>query len=142
MPLYGDDTFELGNQKQKGSLGETKVDKTRFGFITNAKEIDKEYKSHDIHIKNEEDRIEVKGRFKRGTEVKVLLYKNGKIKEYQVPISKKPYTAMCVDIFTEEENKNGIVVTKYINKENLSGKYSLYLQINDTIYKVEKYIEG
>lgn len=142
IPLYGDDTFELGNQKQKGSLGETKVDKTRFGFITNAKEIDKEYKSHDIHIKNEEDRIEVKGRFKRGTEVKVLLYKNGKIKEYQVPISKKPYTAMCVDIFTEEENKNGIVVTKYINKENLSGKYSLYLQINDTIYKVEKYIEG
>lgn len=142
MPLYGDDTFELGNQKQKGSLGETKVDKTRFGFITNAKEIDKEYKSHDINIKNEEDRIEVKGRFKRGTKVKVLLYKNGKIKEYQVPISKKPYTAMCVDIFTEEENKNGIVVTKYINKENLSGKYSLYLQINDTIYKVEKYIEG
>ena len=43
---------------------------------------------------------------------------------------------------TEEENKNGIVVTKYINKENLSGKYSLYLQIDDTIYKTGKYIEG
>ncbi len=142
MPLYGSDTFQLGNQDIKGSLGETKVDKTRFGFITNAKAIDKEYKSHDINIKNEEDRIEVKGRFKRGTEVKVLLYKNGKIKEYQIPISKKPYTAMCVDIFTEEENKNGIVVTKYINKENLSGKYSLYLQINDTIYEIGKYIEG
>ena len=70
------------------------------------------------------------------------MYKNGKIKEYQIPISKKPYTAMCVDIFTEEENKNGIVVTKYINKENLSGKYSLYLQIDDTIYKTGKYIEG
>ena len=142
MPLYGSDTFKLGNQDIKGSLGETKVDKTRLGFITNAKAIDKEYKSHDINITNEEDRIEVKGRFKRGTEVKVLLYKNGKIKEYQIPISKKPYTAMCVDIFTEEENKNGIVVTKYINKENLSGKYSLYLQIDDTIYKTGKYIEG
>lgn len=142
MPLYGSDTFELGNQDIKGSLGETKVDKTRLGFITNAKAIDKEYKSHDINITNEEDRIEVKGRFKRGTEVKVLLYKNGKIKEYQIPISKKPYTAMCVDIFTEEENKNGIVVTKYINKENLSGKYSLYLKIDDTIYKTGKYIEG
>lgn len=142
MPLYGSDTFELGNQDIKGSLGETKADKTSFGFITNAKAIDKEYKNHDIKITNEEDRIEVKGRFKRGTEVKVLLYKNGKIKEYEVPISKKPYTAMCVDIFTEEENKNGIVVTKYINKENLSGKYSIYLQINDTIYKTGKYIEG
>lgn len=142
MSLYSKDTFELKIPEAKGSLGETKVDKTRFGFITNAKKIDKEYKNHDIEITNEEDRIEVKGRFKRGTAVKVLLYQNGKIKEYEVPISKKPYTAMCVDIFTEEENKNGIVVTKYINKENLSGKYSIYLQINDTIYKTEKYIEG
>ena len=142
MSLYSTDTFELKEADVKGSLGATKVDKTRFGFITNAKKIDKEYKNHDIEITNEEDRIEVKGRFKRGTEVKVLLYQNGKIKEYEIPISKKPYTAMCVDIFTEEENKNGIVVTKYINKENLSGKYSIYLQINDTIYKTEKYIEG
>ena len=142
MSLYSKDTFELKEADVKGSLGETKVDKTRFGFITKAKKIDKEYKKHDIKITNEEDRIEVKGRFKRGTAVKVLLYQNGKIKEYEVPISKKPYTAMCVDIFTEEENKNGIVVTKYINKENLSGKYSIYLQINDTIYKTEKYIEG
>ena len=92
--------------------------------------------------KNEEDRLEIKGRFRRGTEVKVLLYQTGIIKEYEVPISKKPYTAMCVDIFTEEENKNGIIVTKYINKENLSGKYTIYLQINDTIYKTDKYIEG
>ena len=142
MSLYSKDTFELKIPEAKGSLGETKVDKTRFGFITKAKKIDKEYKKHDIKITNEEDRIEVKGRFKRGTAVKVLLYQNGKIKEYEIPISKKPYTAMCVDIFTEEENKNGIVVTKYINKENLSGKYSIYLQINDTIYKTEKYIEG
>ena len=112
-----------------------------FSFVTEVKDIDKEYKSHEISIKNEEDRLEIKGRFKRGVEVKAILYKNGIIKEYNIPISKKPYTAMCVDIFTEEENKNGIVVTKYINKEDLSGKYSLYLQINDTIYKTGKYIE-
>ncbi len=142
MSLYSKDNFELKKAEKKGSLGKTPTDKTRFGFITTAKEINKEYKSHDIKIKNEEDRIEIKGRFKRGTEVKVLLYKNGKIKEYKIPISKKPYTAMCVDIFTEEENKNGIMVTKYINKENLRGKYSIYLEINDTIYKTGKYIEG
>lgn len=142
MPLYGKDNFKLGSATTKGTLGKTEVSKTRFGFMTNTKEIDKEYKNHDITITNEEDRLEVKGRFKRGTEVKVLLYKNGEVKEYEVPISKKPYTAMCVDIFTEEENKNGIVVTKYINKDGLEGKYSLYLQINDTIYKIGKYIEG
>ena len=142
MSLYGKDNFKLGSATTKGTLGKTEVSKTRFGFMTNTKEIDKEYKTHDITITNEEDRLEVKGRFKRGTEVKVLLYKNGEVKEYEVPISKKPYTAMCVDIFTEEENKNGIVVTKYINKDGLEGKYSLYLQINDTIYKTGKYIEG
>ena len=141
MPLYGKDNFKLGKATKKGSLGETKVDNTKFGFITSAKDMDKKYKSHEISIKNEEDRLEIKGRFKRGVEVKAILYKNGLIKEYNIPISKKPYTAMCVDIFTEEENKNGIIVTKYINKENLSGKYSLYLQINDTIYKTGKYIE-
>ena len=141
MPLYGKDNFKLGKATKKGSLGETKVDNTKFGFITSAKDMDKKYKSHEISIKNEEDRLEIKGRFKRGVEVKAILYKNGLIKEYNIPISKKPYTAMCVDIFTEEENKNGIIVTKYINKENLSGKYSLYLQINDTIYKTKNYIE-
>ena len=142
MSLYGKDNFKLGSATTKGTLGKTEVSKTRFGFMTNTKKIDKEYKNHNITITNEEDRLEVKGRFKRGTEVKVLLYKNGEVKEYEVPISKKPYTAMCVDIFTEEENKNGIVVTKYINKDGLEGKYSLYLQINDTIYKTGKYIEG
>ena len=141
MPLYGNDTFELEEAEVKGTLGETEVDKTNFGFITNAKEIDNEYKSHNITITIEEDRIEISGRFRRGTEVKAILYQNGKIKEYNIPISKRPYTAMCVDIFTEEENEKGIVVTKYINKENLSGKYSLYLQINDTIYKTDKYIK-
>lgn len=141
MSLYGNDTFELKEAEVKGTLGETEVDKTSFGFITNAKEIDSKYQSHNITITNEEDRLEVSGRFRRGTEVKAILYQNGKIKEYNIPISKRPYTAMCVDIFTEEENEKGIVVTKYINKENLSGKYSLYLQINDTIYKTDKYIK-
>lgn len=142
MSLYGTDTFELGTGQTKGTLGETEATTTRFGFITDAKEIDKEYTSHDITITNEEDRLAISGRFVRGTEVKAILYKNGKIKEYEIPISKRPYTALCVDIFTAEENENGIVVIKYINKEKLSGKYSVYLQINDTIYKTNQYIEG
>ena len=142
MPLYGTDTFELRAGEQKGSLGETEVTTTKFGFMTDTKEIDEEYTSHDITMKNEEDRFTISGRFKRETEVKIILYRNGKIKEYEIPISKRPYTALCVDIFTEEENENGIVVTKYINKENLSGKYSIYLQIDNTIYKTNQYITG
>ncbi len=142
MSLYGTDTFELGTGQTKGTLGETEATTTRFGFMTDTKEIDEEYTSHDITMKNEEDRFTISGRFKRETEVKIILYRNGKIKEYEIPISKRPYTALCVDIFTEEENENGIVVTKYINKENLSGKYSIYLQIDNTIYKTNQYITG
>lgn len=141
MSLYGNDTFELKEGEQKGSLGETTPDTTKLGFVLNSKKIDKEYKSHDIKITNEEDRLTISGRFKRATEVKAILYQNGKIKEYEIPISKRPYTAMCVDIFTEEETENGIVVTKYINHEKLSGKYSIYIEIDGTIYKTEKYIE-
>ena len=63
------------------------------------------------------------------------------MKEYEVPISKKPYTALCVDIFTEEEDENGIVVTKYINQEGLEGKYSIYLKIDDILYDTGRYVE-
>lgn len=141
MPLYASDTFKPQEAEYKGTLGKTKVDHQRFGFITNAKKIDKEYKNHDIKVTKEQDRLVIKGRFKRGAKVKAILYKGGIIKEYEIPISKKPYTAMCVDIFTEEENKKGITVTKYINDEKLAGKYSLYLEISGTMYTTEKYIE-
>ena len=70
-----------------------------------------------------------------------ILYQNGKKLIYNVPISKKPYTALCVDIFTEEENENGIVVTKYINDAGLRGTYSVYVQINDQIYKTKASVQ-
>ena len=56
-------------------------------------------------------------------------------------VSKKPYTALCVDIFSDEENANGIVVTKYINQDNLNGKYSIYIKIDDIIYNTGKYVD-
>lgn len=48
---------------------------------------------------------------------------------------------MCLDIFTEDETENGIVVNKYINKEGLKGKYSIYLRIDDVIYDTGEYVE-
>ena len=60
---------------------------------------------------------------------------------YNIKVSKKPYTALCVDVFTEEENEKGINITKYINKDDLKGKYSIYLEIDGTIYNTEKYVE-
>ena len=95
---------------------------------------------HDITIEKEIDRLVVKGQFKRGAEVNVYLYKNVISNVYNIPISKKPYTALCVDIFTEEETEQGIYVTKYINDEDLYGKYSIYLEIDGKLYNTSKYV--
>ena len=141
MNFYDNVSYELGSAKRLGSLGTTKITKVKKGFILNSKKIDEEYNSHNISFNLEEDRLVFNGLFKKGTNVNIILYKDMNLNIYKVPISKKPYTALCVDIFTEEENEKGITVTKYINKEGLKGKYKIYLEINDNIYNTGKFIQ-
>lgn len=142
MNLYIDkEKVTLSEASRLGTLGKTEVDEKKITPIIDSQKIDEEYESHDITITKEIDRLVVSGRFKRGTNVNVILYKNMISNYYNVKISKKPYTALCVDIFTEEENEKGINVTKYINEDDLHGKYSIYLSIGDTIYDTGKYVE-
>ena len=144
MSLYTEeDKSNHTNEKATriGSLGKTDVDDTKIAIDLPSKKIDKTYKSHNISITKEIDRLVVKGQFKRGTDVNVVLYKNMLSKYYNIKVSKKPYTALCVDVFTEEENENGIVVTKYINDEGLSGKYSIYIEIDGVLYDTGRYVE-
>ena len=140
MNFYDNVSYELGSAKRLGSLGTTKTTKVKKGFILNSKKINEEYNSHNISFNLEEDRLVFNGLFKKGTNVNIILYKDMNLNIYKVPISKKPYTALCVDIFTEEENEKGITVTKYINKEGLKGKYKIYLEIDGTVYNTNKYI--
>ena len=140
MNFYDNVSYELGSAKRLGSLGTTKTIKVKKGFIVNSKKINEEYNSHNISFNLEEDRLVFNGLFKKGTNVNIILYKDMNLNIYKVPISKKPYTALCVDIFTEEENEKGITVTKYINKEGLKGKYKIYLEIDGTVYNTNKYI--
>lgn len=140
MNFYDNVSYELGSAKRLGSLGTTKTIKIKKGFILNSKKINEEYNSHNISFNLEEDRLVFNGLFKKGTNVNIILYKDMNLNIYKVPISKKPYTALCVDIFTEEENEKGITVTKYINKEGLKGKYKIYLEIDGTVYNTNKYI--
>ena len=142
MSLYVEgENYRIKKATRLGNLGKTDVDKTKITPILNSQTIDSDYQSHDITIKKEIDRLVVSGRFKRGTEVNVILYQNMVSKYYNIKISKKPYTALCVDIFTEEENEKGINVTKYINQEDLEGKYSIYLSIDGIIYNTGQYVE-
>ena len=141
MNFYDNVSYELGSAKRLGSLGTTKITKVKKDFILNSKKIDEEYNGHNISFNLEEDRLVFNGLFKKGTNVNIILYKDMTLNIYKVPISKKPYTALCVDIFTEEENEKGITVTKYINKDGLKGRYKIYLEINDSIYNTGKLIQ-
>ena len=140
MDIYENEVFSLGGQSKVGSLGKTEVDDKSIFFGIGAHDFEEIKDSHEIQLTKEVDRLVFSGRFLRGTEVEVLLYQNGFAKSYDVPISKKPYTALCVDVFTEEETENGIVVTKYINQEELNGKYSIYLKIDGILYDTEQYV--
>ncbi len=140
MSLYSEnEEFKLGAATRIGSTGVTDVREESIGFMLGTKDI--EDFGRDFSITREIDRIVVSGRYKQGEDVNILLYQNMKIKSYHVSVSKKPYTAMCVDIFTEDETENGIVVNKYINAEGLSGKYSIYLEVDGIIYDTGEYVE-
>ena len=142
MSLYPEnESFKLSKAERVGSLGETEVTSSELGFILNSKDFKDIEEEHNISITKEVDRLVFTGKFKRGTDVNVILYKNGIKNVYNVSISKKPYTALCVDIFTEEETKEGISVTKYINEDGLSGKYSIYVEVDGTIYNTNRYVE-
>ena len=142
MSLYPEnESFKLSKAERVGSLGETEVTNSELGFILNSKDFKDIEEEHNISITKEVDRLVFTGKFKRGIDVNVILYKNDTKNIYNVSISKRPYTALCVDIFTEEETKEGISVTKYINEDGLNGKYSIYVEVDGTIYNTNRYVE-
>lgn len=142
MSLYAEEeNFTLSTPERIGDLGETKVTKKKLGLNLFTHQMDDTYNAHEITITKEIDRLVVSGRFKRENKVNVILYQNVSYLYYNVRVSKKPYTALCVDIFTEEENENGIVVTQYINEKGLKGRYQVLIEIDGTIYNTERYVE-
>ena len=139
-PYSINETFKLGPAKRVGSLGETPRSSEDLGFVLSSKKSDDKFEAYDINLKKEMDRLVLNGKFKRGDKVKLILYQNMKRYTHDLRISKKPYTALCVDIFTEKENKEGITVTKFVNAEGLGGKYSIYIEINGDVYDTERFV--
>ena len=140
MNVYEVGEYQKGQAKRLGSLGKTEVTKTGFGLSPSTSDLKEIKEEHEIEFTKEEDRLVFTGRFKRGVDVNIVLYQDLFTKVYNVSISKKPYTALCVDIFSEEETENGITVTKYINAEGLSGKYSIYLEVDGKLYNSGEYV--
>ena len=134
---YENEEYEFGNAKRLGSLGKTEYTNS-FKPLLFAKDINENY---EIELTKEVDRLVISGRFLKGTIVNVILYNNFNSKQYDLIVSKRPYTALCVDILSDEENENGIKVTKYINNEGLKGKYAIYLEIDGTLYKTNNVVD-
>lgn len=140
-PYVNNDSYQPGAAKQLGSLGVTKPDEQKTALAMTGHKPDDAYNSHHIELSQERDRLVAKGQFKRGQEVSVILRQGIKNQYYNIRVSKKPYTAMCVDLWSEEETRDGIVVTKYINREGLSGRYNIYISIDGTVYNTGQYVE-
>ena len=140
MSLYGDGEFSLGKAKRVGSLGVSPISDQEFKFMMNGKKIDDDYKSHNISIKQESDRLVVSGTFKKGTPVKVILYKDMMENIYLMRVSKTPYTALCVDLGDSSLDDEDIVATKYINSSGLTGKYTIYIEIDGVLYNTNEYV--
>ena len=48
---------------------------------------------------------------------------------------------MCVDLWSEDEVRDGIAVTKYINNSGLKGRYCIYIEIDGQIYNTGQYVK-
>lgn len=135
--IYDVDSYYLNNASRLGNMGETQTDKSINPLFN--KGIDENYKSKNIKITKEADRLVFTGTFQKDDKVSLILNGVFSNKTYNVRISNRPYTAMCVDIFNES-NKEGITVNKYINDVGMKGKYYIYVKINDTIYDPDLFV--
>ena len=140
MEMYSNSEYKQGVGVRLGSVSKTE-ESNKHTIIVKSKDIDNNYNKHNITFDKEVNRLVFSGTFLKDDKVKIILDKFLGKKEYDVIIRKRPYTAMCVDIFTKEEEKDGIKVTKYINNTGLKGKYLIYVSINGTIYKTNKFVE-
>lgn len=140
LSLYSNAVFKPGKGEHLGSIGKTKEDGKKAYVYLFAKKFNDIKKKHQISFTEEVDRLAIRGTFKKGQSVDIILDNVFDTKAYHMTISKKPYTAMCVDVFNEKEKKNGIQVTKYINKEGLHGKYYIYMRIDGKLYDTNQFI--
>lgn len=139
MKIYDTAVSKNITAKRLGTLGKTNVDKYKLIKLKDTKLSKNIIKKYNISLTNEEDRLVFNGNFKRSDNVNIVLYNNFAYKYYNVKISKKPYTALCVDILDDNDTNETLNITKYINKQDLNGKYSIYLEINGKLYNTTKY---
>ena len=144
MPAYTSESgrgLEFGLTPRIGNLGKTEVAETRYGLLV-GEDAKKILYDHQVKIDKQEDRIVFTGTFKRGSNVRLVLKQSLEQKYYKMRITDKIHAALCVAVFSEDENEgeDDLTVTRYINGEGLNGKYDLYLEVYDKLYDLKSQI--
>ena len=117
LPLYpSQENYKIIKGVKYTNVEETPVS-TKNIFLVGYQEIDEDYQKYQIKITKTTDNLQVMGDFSK-QEVYVILDKFMDKRVYEI--------------------KDKQVV---INKKGVSGKYSIYIKINDTIYKTNTYLE-
>lgn len=136
LSLYSNDIYTPIEGKRLGNLGQTETSDHKPILIFN-KDAKKVIEKYNIKFTKEEDRLLVTGTFEKSDEVYVILDNVFSKKSYQMIISSRPYTALCVDLGNTQE----LTVTKYINDEGINGKYYIYMEINGKVYDFDLYVD-
>lgn len=116
LPLYNLNSYQLSKGIKFTNNKETKESSKNI-LLLNYKKIDSNYENHNFNIIKESDRLIVNTSIDKNEKVYIILDKF---------LDKKVY-----------DLKNGY---NYINSKGLSGDYSIYIKINDIIYKTNKYV--
>lgn len=128
LTLYDETTnFTLGKGKFLGGFGIT----PEFGMKVKFKDVDEELpEKHNLSLVLEEDRLALRGTFAEGSQVLLELKGKDESKFYSVPTEVHDITAACIAF--EEQNDNDVQF--YVSRENLSGNFDIYLNIDNKRY--------
>lgn len=117
LPPYNINTYKLTKgTKFNNNNKETKESKENI-LLLNYKKADSNYNNHNINITKETERLVIEIELDKTEKAYIILDKF---------LGKKVY-----------DLDNGY---NYINEIGLSGNYSIYIKINDTIYKTNNYV--
>lgn len=135
MGLYANDQYVLGKGTILGTFSETET--TDNSLLLFNKDIEKIKSEKNINIYKETDRLVISGSFLKNDDVTIILDNMFSKKSYKMIISDRPYTAMCLDLYNDDDI---LAIKKYINSTNISGKYYIYIKINDVVYDTNQYV--
>ncbi len=132
MNMYAGDVYIVGSGQRLGSMGVTET--TKNTSILFWKTDDSVFNKYNLNIYKDINRLVINGTFKKSDDVKIILDNVLDKKTYDVIISETPY------IDDNKKDNEKVNVSYYINEDEMAGKYYIYLKVNGTTYKLQKYV--